>query len=114
MIFLAHLIFINYVWVFVGLILLVLFEILKSKKKRGISWQPRAYLGNNVIQFSLAIISSYVMFYFAEQFTEGILDVHVHDDSNFYAWFALACGFNGHVLVEKLTEAFKSKKAEDA
>ena len=102
-----HLTFINFAWVTVGLVILVLFEIIKSKKKFGESWRARSYFINNVIRFALAIISSYVMFYFAEQFTEGILDVHVHKDSNFYAWFALACGFNGHVLIEKLTKAFK-------
>ena len=102
-----HLTLVNFVWVAVGLVILILFEILKSKKKHGNSWTARTYFMKNLVQFALAIISSYVMFYFAEQFTEGILDVHVHKDSNFYAWFALACGFNGHVLVEKLTKAFK-------
>ncbi|MBL4658315.1 MAG: hypothetical protein JKX73_09965 [Flavobacteriales bacterium] len=90
-----------------GLVLLVLFEIIKSKKKWGTSWAPGKYFTNNIPQFGIGIIGSYVMFYFAEQFTDGILDLHVHEDSNYYTWFALACGFNGHVIVEKLATVFK-------
>ncbi|MBL4658317.1 MAG: hypothetical protein JKX73_09975 [Flavobacteriales bacterium] len=86
----------------VGLLLLVLIEIIKSKKRWGASWSARKYFTNNIPQFGVGIISSYAMFYFAEQFTEGVMGVKIDPSSTYYTWFALACGFNGHVLVGKL------------
>lgn len=102
-----HLTFGNLVWVFVGLILLVLVDMLRARKKHNSSFSYLIYIKENILQFVIAFISSYTMFYHADSFTEGILDVHVHGDSGYYAWFAVACGYNGHVVVDRLNKSFK-------
>jgi len=102
-----HLTLANIIWVAVGLILLVLVDMLRAKKKHNSSFSYVIYLKENIIQFIIAVISSYTMFYHADSFTEGILDVHVHEHSGYYAWFAVACGYNGHVVVDRLNKSFK-------
>lgn len=102
-----HLTLLNFAWVAIGLILLVLVDMLRARKKYRISFSYLIYLKENTIQFMIAVISSYTMFYFADTFTEGMLDVHVHKNSNFYSWFAVACGYNGHVVVDRLSKTFK-------
>ena len=103
-----HLLPINFMWVGIGLLLLTLVDMLRAKRKLGDSFSYTTYRKNHVIPFTIAFISSYVMFYFADIFTEGMLDVHVHKGSRYYAWFAMACGFNGHVLVERLGKSFSN------
>ncbi len=102
-----HLTLGNLVWVLVGLVLLVLVDTLRARKKHNSSFSYVIYLKENVLQFIIACISSYIMFYHADSFTEGILNVHVHGDSGYYAWFAVACGYNGHVVVDRLNKSFK-------
>ena len=102
-----HLTLTNFLWVATGLLLLVMVDMLRAKKKHNSAFSYLIYLQENMIQFIIAVISSYIMFYHSDTFTEGILDVHVHKDSKYYSWFAVACGFNGHVLVDRLNKSFK-------
>lgn len=102
-----HITLINLSWVLIGLILLVLVDMVRARKKHNSAFSYVIYLNENMLKFIISVISSYIMFYHADSFTEGILDVHVHGDSGYYAWFAVACGYNGHVVVDRLSKSFK-------
>ena len=102
-----HLTLGNFLWVATGLLLLILTDLRRAMKKHNSSFSFATYARKNVIQSLIAMIGSYTMFYHADSFTNGMLEVHVHEHSNYYAWFAIACGFNGHVLVDRLDKQFK-------
>ena len=102
-----HLTLGNFAWVAVGFILLVLVDLGRARKKHYPDFDYMTFLEENWIPFIIALIGSYTMFYHSDTFTKGILDVHVHQESSYYSWFAVICGFNGHVIVERLKKYFK-------
>lgn len=102
-----HLTLGNITWVALGFILLVLVNMLRARKKHNSSFSYLIFLQENGLYFLIALIGSYTMFYHADSFTKGMLEVHVHEGSDYYSWFGMICGFNGWVIVEQLKKAFK-------
>ncbi|PCJ55973.1 MAG: hypothetical protein COA79_20400 [Planctomycetota bacterium] len=98
----------NLAWVAVGILLVVLSDLIKARRKYKEKFIAILYLQENWPHLLLTIIGGYTMFYFADNFTEGAMGLHVHKDSaSYYSWFAAACGFNGQVIIKKLTGLIK-------
>lgn len=97
----------NLTWVAIGFILLVSVNMIRARKKHNSSFSYLIFLQENALYYIVALIGSYSMFYHADSFTSGMLEVHVHEGSDYYSWFGMVCGFNGWVIVEQLKKAIK-------
>ena len=97
-----HLTVTNFVLVLVGLLIYILIKLVKIQKKKKDKFDIRIYLKENYLQLILCSMTAFTVMFFADNFSEGILDIHIHEDSNYYQIFALAAGFNNQVLFNEL------------
>jgi len=106
----VHLTIINFVLVVVGLLLHVLIKLIKAKKKHKGKFSIQFYFKDNAIQITTSILMAFVVMYFGDVISEGVLDVHIHKDSRYYEIFALAAGFNNNVLFNEFMKKSNGKR----
>lgn len=107
-----HLTITNFLFVLLGLALHIIIRMIKCKKKFNGDFSIIFYLKDNILQVLASGIMAFIVFYFADSITQGGLDIHVHADSHYYKVFAVAAGYNNHVLFDEFmkTNGTKSEK----
>jgi len=97
-----HLTPLNFGLVLAGLLIHIGMKLIKIQRKKGLSFRIALYWQHNYIQILVSTMCAFLVMFFADNFSEGVLDIHVHSESNFYSIFAVAAGFNNQVLFDQL------------
>lgn len=102
-----HLTFLNFILVIAGLLIHIGIKLIKIQKKKGLDFDIRIYIRHNYIQIIVSCLCAFVVMFFADNISKGILDIHIHCESNYYKIYALAAGFNNQVLFNELMKKNK-------
>lgn len=105
-----HLTIANVGLVLVGLILHVLVKMIKAKRKHNSKFSMLFYIKDNSLELATSTIMALVVFYFGDTISEGLLDVHIHDESHYYKVFALCAGYQNHVIFDELIKTIGVKE----
>ena len=96
-----HLTVFNFCLVAVGVVIHILFKLSKIQRKHPDDFNLRIYIRHNWIQLILSLMCGFVVMYFADNISEGVLDLHVHHDSNYYQVYAVVAGYNNQQLFDQ-------------
>ena len=96
-----HLTPLNFFLVAVGLFLHIGMKLMKIQRKKPDTFDVRIYIKHNYMQIIVSTIAAYVVLLFADNISEGILDLHVHNDSNYYRVYAVIAGYNNQMLFDQ-------------
>jgi len=97
-----HLTPMNFMWVLVGLLVYIGVKLIKLQRKKGLDFNIGLYWKHNYIQILVSTLCAFTVMFFADNFSTGVLDIHVHSASNFYSIFAVAAGYNNQMLFDQL------------
>ena len=81
----------------VGLMISLLLKLSRLKQSTK-KFSMRYWMKDNALQSIATILMVFVLLYFAPTMATGLLQVHVHDDSQFYDIFALCAGYSNHAM----------------